>query len=367
MIVTKDAADRRGHIRPDILLHELAHASGNSDRERIYSWGGDIHRSLTQEAAISELSETWVATSLLTACTILDDRLNRLRAAVFWKGVGHYAAKLIDVWVDIRPEGPEHGEGYNYSLFYPKQMSALYNQAVQNGRILTAVKYYQALVGVLKKMTTPADFFGNIKKHVHGSVCVLGEIKDKYGPGFWKTDSVLINARKWLENLGDAFHIAQDRGAHGEGALGEGHSCRWKRSRAGAALDRRLGRTARIQCEPELDEEPSMMRKEYNPDSRDDNPHGWQVARDLSFKVVRKFVEDAKYERGHLYDLFRTIAGGYVIWGMPHMPPDIFEPCERSVLEGNMQAFELGGGLSEAQKREIDQSPEHQQYLRLRE
>ncbi|KMY66929.1 hypothetical protein AAU61_13235 [Desulfocarbo indianensis] len=55
------------------------------------------------------------------------------------------------------------------------------------------------------------------------------------------------------ENLGDALHVAQDRGAHGEGARGEGHD-----------------------------------QDRYNPDNPTENPGGYQEAENNTRGVMTR-------------------------------------------------------------------------------
>jgi hypothetical protein len=119
--------------------------------------------------------------------------------------------------VTPRPEGPEHGEGGMYEKGIGPARAK--NEEVQNERLERAIEAYRKW-----------------------------KERGKGGP----------MPKEVIKNLGDALHIAQDRGAHSEGAKGMGH------------------------------DDPQYKGKPFkrSPDKREDNKEGYEIARNNTYWLL---------------------------------------------------------------------------------
>ncbi|UCE50620.1 MAG: DUF4157 domain-containing protein [Phycisphaerales bacterium] len=163
-----------------LLAHELTHVVQHaSSRDRISLWGDKDHKKITYKAARKIIPDGMFRYHLASASTLMDYKTGRL----LWTGPGFLLGFT-------KGEGPEHGEDGNYSNSSESAASAE-NKRVQKSYLNLAVKYDKEY-DRLRLKGEP------IRK--------LGKI-----------------ARKMFHALGDACHIAQDRGSHGEGVKGKGH------------------------------------------------------------------------------------------------------------------------------------------------
>jgi hypothetical protein len=130
------------------------------------------------------------------------------------------------IWVVgiTRGEGPDHGESYNYDPAIPDAECVALNVSRQRMYMWKAVSFARRQQALQRQGATVAK---------QGSA-----------------------ADDMFAALGDACHVAQDRGSHGEGIAGRGHS-------------RTDGK---------------------NPDSRADNSSGWGDAYDNTRALIREFV-----------------------------------------------------------------------------
>ena len=242
----------------DVLVHELSHAvRAGAGSRRVRYWGGAIHRQITRTVARELIGDEVFIRKLEDASVKMDYRVRRLaRAAVpflpilggaaagaaigsFFGGIGALVGGLIGAVAGalatplgltrFPPEGPEHGEGGDYRMELGPAREI--NLRVQRERLRRAVEAYNAW-------------------------------KAAGGPGRpgLPPDPVFVH-------LGDALHIAQDRGAHWEGAKGMGHD----------------------------DPRHKHLLLGWSPDSIQDNPEGYQNALINTREVLTKFIAQTEF------------------------------------------------------------------------
>lgn len=243
----KDIYFAEGVYRPGskagakVLGHELTHVAEGHTEGRIAFWGGADHEKLTLSAATQVMpQEGFLINSLTFYSKMMDLRMRRL-IGVAWPGIKHYGAKAIR-WVarlfgaagpkvpQIPPEGPEHGEGGYYK-----------NPDMEAAKAINVREQ---------------------KKHLDQAVEHKKEYNRVYDAPAATTSAKLsrlasIN-RQIAQRLGDALHIAQDRGSHWEGTKGMGHN------------------------DPRPDDE-------YNCDNPAQNPKGYENAQANSLQVLQDF------------------------------------------------------------------------------
>jgi hypothetical protein len=198
-----------------LLQHEIAHVARHTDQKTIRFWGGSIHKEITRTVATPLIGDETTIQKLEAASTKMDYRVRRLASAALpfimpigalgimgagigaaFGGPGALVGGLIGGvagllatplgFASFPPEGPEHGEGGQYEV---EDIDAARgaNLALQDQRLREAIYAYRE----------------------------------------WKESGVArsggLPPHRVFEKLGDALHIAQDRGAHWEGAKGFGH------------------------------------------------------------------------------------------------------------------------------------------------
>lgn len=149
--------------------------SGNIIRR----WGSADHEQISTVAAQGIIEDPLFVYKVAGASLLMDFTAKRLlwTGPLFLSGIS-------------KGEGPEHGEDGNYSNTN-EAAAAAQNMQAQNSHLNRAVAYQQQ-AKMLEKQGKPV--------HERGS---------------------LYN--KMFRSLGDACHIAQDRGSHWEGVKGKGH------------------------------------------------------------------------------------------------------------------------------------------------
>lgn len=192
------------HIHPPISRNRLNNV--------ISCWGGDTHKAMTSEVG-ETLGIGGMALRALRHSSIgMDWRVRRLIKAG-WRAVFEKPA------FTIKAEGPDHGEGGWYVLGWEAARAA--NIARQIDYRERAIKAYQ---DYRDRRRSPSD-----------------ALEEMYG------------------RLGDALHVAQDRGAHNEGTKGFGHN------------------------DPRL-------KDGYDPDNPAHNPSGVRAALENTYDVLSTFL-----------------------------------------------------------------------------
>ena len=196
--VGRDVVFGSGQYSPEsssgkqLLAHELTHVvqqkSNMLKKNRIQRWKGSGHSAITETVGKKIKFDPVLLSQLRHYCYFMDLRVRRLVRA----GLDIFTKKPI---FKIKPEGPDHGEGGMYTTTDKGKATRL-NVARQ--------KYYLGLAVAAKKKAQKV-----IKKVLKGSTSIRV---------FHKMAKLIY------KNLGDALHVAQDRGAHGEGVKGFGHS-----------------------------------------------------------------------------------------------------------------------------------------------
>lgn len=183
-------------------------------------WGGAEHENLTTKAAQGILEDPFFVYQVANASSRMDYKTRRL----FWTGPLFLLSKVISSLP--KGEGPEHGEDGNYTET-SESAAAAQNMQLQDTYLRQAVNHYKKTESLRKE----------------------GQPVRKIG----------TEAEKTFNALGDACHIAQDRGAHWEGVKGKGHT------------------------DP-------RTKKGWDPDSPSDNSDGYQNA----LKNTKKLFEEWK-------------------------------------------------------------------------
>lgn len=168
-------SERTSAYEPEITS-AITSLEGNQIVQR---WNSDDHESITNIAGNRVLSDPLFVSQVGQNSALLDFTAKR----IFWTGPRFLLG--ID-----KGEGPEHGEDGNYSNTN-EESARSQNLAVQNHYRDKAVQYHREF-----------EARGQQGESVHSQ----GEV-----------------AIKSAEALGNACHIAQDRGSHGEGVKGRGH------------------------------------------------------------------------------------------------------------------------------------------------
>jgi hypothetical protein len=251
----------------ELLGHELTHVVEHGRRGRISFWGGAVHKEITRTAASTIIADEEFVSKLEKASTKMDYRVRRLAkaavpflpaagglvgGAILGGIVGGPVGALIGGLIGgiagslatplgltrFPPEGPEHGEGGMYEMeIGPARAN---NERVQNERLEAAISAYKTW-------------------------------KERGEGGPMPAALSLLRLSRYpaavIENLGDALHIAQDRGAHWEGAEGMGHD----------------------------DPQHKHMLFGWSPDDPGDNPDGYTTAVLNTAEVLRRFVDEAGF------------------------------------------------------------------------
>jgi hypothetical protein len=211
-----DIAFASGKYRPHsqdgikLLAHELTHvlqqgSTPSLQGNHIQRWSGSDHKAITIKAS-SVIPQYYLDATLLKSLYsyvgAMDLRMRRI-ARVAIPGIKHYAvkwhplARVLKIKPpDILPEGPEHGEGLNYQSPDVEKNRNL-NMEYQNRYLDKSVEHFIDYRKLLKDL--------QMKK--------TSGVANKLYP----------LAIKISERLGDALHIAQDRGSHWEGVKNKGH------------------------------------------------------------------------------------------------------------------------------------------------
>lgn len=157
-------------------INEAVYSEGCDVLQR---WSSDVHENITQITGNKVLSDPYFVWQVAKQSAAMDVSFKR----IFWT-LPPYLGGIS------KGEGPEHGEAGNY-WYIDESFARSENLKVQNGYLNLAVQYYKEANALLKK----------------------GQPAHKVGEIFAK--SALA--------LGNACHIAQDRGSHGEGVYHKGH------------------------------------------------------------------------------------------------------------------------------------------------
>ena len=165
-----------------LLAHELVHVIQNEkDINTIRRWGCGTHQAITKVSAKGIIEDPFflydLTESFATFGMDLKEKKLLITGPAFLAGI-------------IKGEGPEHGEDDNYTKEDPAT-ARIQNVKVQNKYLYKAIEHHRT-AKKLKDEGAP----------VH-------EIGDAY--------------QRMLKALGNACHIAQDRGSHREGVKGMGH------------------------------------------------------------------------------------------------------------------------------------------------
>ena len=220
-----------------ILQHELAHAAFGHRSECIYCWHTAGHKQITRDIAKMYVGEGSLLEMLVEMSTRMDWRPWRIIKLVpdaLLYGVT-YGATLGHAHTNFPPpEGPKHGEGgyYKHGLDEARGI----NEKYQNEVVQDAARLYKRWEAKIRAKLPPGEPF---------------YLKDSYFKG--SSDSTV----DWVERLGDALHIAQDRGSHWEGTALMGHR------------------------DP---------RRKFDTDDPIQNPDGYNWAHTYSTRVMEEFV-----------------------------------------------------------------------------
>ena len=201
-----------------LLAHELAHTvQQERSRGLLSRWSAEGHEAITHAAARKVLQDPLFVWQVARHSGLMDYRSERLLVTgpMFLMGI-------------IKGEGPEHGEDGNYSTTSETAARSV-NLLVQRRRLQQAVSRHRDFDQAMRS-GRPVHEVGSIASRVYAA-------------------------------LGDACHIAQDRGSHGEGVQGKGHD----------------------------DPRAKARGRSWSPDSSRDNPEGYQAAIDNTTELFQEW------------------------------------------------------------------------------
>ena len=201
-----------------VLAHELGHTLQRGRHTALSPWGYTTHKKITEEVGGLLGMDKLNLGGLRESSDIMDAPLVRLVSAG-WRFLAERPRR------EIKPEGADHGEGGMYKLNLADSAS----------------------INIRKQTRYLRDVLQTYKEYA--------ELKLK------RTARMFLRplVQKMIDQLGNSLHVAQDRGAHGEGAAGAGHG------------DRRV-------------------RDGYDPDDEAQNPMGLLEAQRNTFDVLNSFV-----------------------------------------------------------------------------
>jgi hypothetical protein len=226
-----------------LLAHELVHVvqqrrSGFVPQNTPQFWGAENHQKLTREGVrkvmtgFNDLEIDPQAMSLLARySTEMDTRWPEL-----WFNIGGAAENIPIAGPSIIK--PIRG---NISEYYRRHQERALNHG--EGGLYELSKQKAEHLNATRQYNYGIEAYGIFRK-----------IKPEFS-SFRESEMIKAQARNAVfSKLGDALHVAQDRGAHGEGAAGFGHS-----------------------------------RKGFDPDSPSENSLGFEEARKNTESILRYF------------------------------------------------------------------------------
>jgi hypothetical protein len=219
MASERDIYFNRGVYQPgtdtgnQVISHELTHITEGQTGGKVAFWGGSDHEKLTQQSATQVMPEEgFLINSLKFRSTMMDLRPRRFTKNVIVQGAKSKTKTFIRKRVGsipgleklarkihipkVAPEGSEHGEGGMYDPNIKESEAIKINEDEQKKHINRAVEYKR-------------KFNLTLKQPGKTTLDKLGQLAD-------------VNKQIAVE-LGDALHIAQDRGSHAEGIYKRGH------------------------------------------------------------------------------------------------------------------------------------------------
>ncbi len=196
-----------GATAAGMLLHELAHVAGGRRGDVVRCWDAADHGALSVaactaqrtllEAIAGAVGMSWpqFLRGIRNAASNMDFRGRAAR-------LGATASYVLGI---SKGEGVAHGESTNYTSPSMAANERL-NVFEQNRHVNMAVGELMRDVPLLTigsvSVRTPTGRSGSMGRTVGG---------------------VSLLERAWMRSLGNAFHVAQDRGSHREGTQGFGH------------------------------------------------------------------------------------------------------------------------------------------------
>jgi hypothetical protein len=259
-----------------ILAHELSHVvQQGGNRKGIQRWGDDIHKEITKKVATEELKDDVVIPVAKNVSEFVDTLLP-YSYSIDYKGRRIMWTAPLFLSGLTKGEGPDHGESGNYSS-YDISAAQKENQARQDQYVKESVGYYRQVALAMKASDLKDKSGGSINRTnatdalaapvvraVSGALAGtmygigLGQMTARKvgGPGGGLLGALVglvmapiglavgalagalgialgVSVEKSrpahdaqhgiFAALGDACHVAQDRGSHWEGVKGRGH------------------------------------------------------------------------------------------------------------------------------------------------
>lgn len=283
-----------------VLLHELTHLARGAQACVLRCWKGKTHKKLSEKAVdefqtdlrpiIGHCGMSYDAFkwAIQGASTNMDYRGRGKQPLVSTSYFLTWATKGVSasLFGTLKGEGPRHGEGLNYKIPEERENATL-NICLQEHYCQEAARMMVEWSG---KVPLSA-FDGRVaKKGVPMAPPIPAGI---YVPSY---------DRGWINVLGNALHIAQDRAAHREGRKGYGH------------------------------DDPRCAEGDWNPDDPENGDHGMGPDRArCSWERCNK----AAYERAlnNSYDIVKMFLSNIFLQSAICRPithvPRRTEPCDQ--------------------------------------
>lgn len=237
----------------ELIFHELIHVAQNRGKTRDISfWNKEEHHRLTKEIVDFYRSNPYSPSiihdplfggeqfyQIINSSFNMDVRAKRL----LWTGP-KFVLKIA------KGEGPEHGEDGDYKN--PANPGAV-SDVARNQNVKLQKEYVGKAVKFFRQETSP-----EVKQVDENRVQVTPPVR-RFLQG---KIQLTPNVRAMFKALGDACHVAQDRGAHWEGTKGMGH------------------------------DDPRAKQGTWDPDNPKDNDKGYKIARQNTYEAFREWTWD---------------------------------------------------------------------------
>jgi hypothetical protein len=247
-----------------LLAHELTHVvqqrrAAEAQMPAVQTWSGAVHRDLTRRIGAEIIPEKRLVNRLARASVSMDWRISRLARLALPYMMPYLRTNRS--LARFPPEGPEHGEGGMHKIAFRNiAVARAINLGLQNQYVLRAAGDY-------RRSRKLANDFRKASR--------------------WRRTSLYNRCRetlaRFIRNLGDALHIAQDRGSHWEGVRGRGHD----------------------------DIRHWSIYSGWSPDNPKDNPQGYKNAMTYTREVLAQFARLARYPRRHPPGDYPKIGTGF--------------------------------------------------------
>jgi hypothetical protein len=252
----------------ELLFHELIHVTQNGGNTRgISFWNKEEHHVLTQQVvdfyrknpySPSIMSDPLFGSEQFYQIVDASFNMDVKGKRILWTGP-RFLIKNVPIISPLgtKGEGPEHGEDDNYSRQGKKPGEV--SDKARDRNVKLQEEYVKKSLKFYRQEVTP-----EVKQIDKNQISVTPPIR-RFSEGKVQVTS---NVKEMFKALGDACHVAQDRGAHWEGTKDMGH------------------------------DDPRARKGTWDPDSPTDNAVGEENARKNTYDVFKMWAWGVTMEIG---------------------------------------------------------------------